>query len=148
MAEIPFDPTEIMVALQDATAEVVQEVANAVLRTVVLASPVGDPTLWQNPKPPPGYVGGSFRKNWQVGVGDAPLGEVEGVDPSGAETIQLGAVAIAGLVKGTDDIVYIANNLPYGNRLNNGHSTQAPAGFVEQAVAAGVAGTGSGSAVL
>ncbi len=30
--------------------------------------------------------------------------------------------------------VYIANNLPYIKPLNNGHSKQAPAGFVEAAI--------------
>lgn len=36
------------------------------------------------------------------------------------------------------DTAYIANNLPYIRRLNEGHSQQAPAGFVEMAVQSGV----------
>ena len=32
------------------------------------------------------------------------------------------------------DVVHVTNNVPYINRLNYGHSTQAPAGFIERAV--------------
>lgn len=35
------------------------------------------------------------------------------------------------------DVVFIANNLPYIQRLNEGSSTQAPAGFVDAAVVVG-----------
>jgi hypothetical protein len=34
--------------------------------------------------------------------------------------------------------VYISNNLPYIDRLNKGHSKQAPAGFIESAINAGL----------
>lgn len=34
-------------------------------------------------------------------------------------------------------IIYIANNLPYIRRLNEGYSQQAPAGFVERAILLG-----------
>lgn len=30
-----------------------------------------------------------------------------------------------------DDIIYISNNLPYIRRLNDGHSKQAPSGFID-----------------
>lgn len=36
---------------------------------------------------------------------------------------------------GLDDTLYINNNVPYIGDLNNGHSTQAPANFVEMAAA-------------
>lgn len=32
------------------------------------------------------------------------------------------------------DTIYIANNLPYIRRLNDGHSQQAPAGFVDKII--------------
>lgn len=35
------------------------------------------------------------------------------------------------------DIILISNSLPYIKRLNEGHSQQAPAGFVDMAVQAG-----------
>lgn len=36
-----------------------------------------------------------------------------------------------------DDTIYITNNVPYIERLNDGYSAQAPAGFVEAAVQIG-----------
>ena len=36
-----------------------------------------------------------------------------------------------------EDTVFISNNLPYIQRLNNGYSKQAPAGFVEDAIEIG-----------
>ena len=36
------------------------------------------------------------------------------------------------------DSVYIANGLPYIRRLNDGHSTQQPEGFIEKAIQVGV----------
>lgn len=35
------------------------------------------------------------------------------------------------------DTIYITNNLPYINRLNDGYSQKAPAGFVQMAIAKG-----------
>ncbi len=39
---------------------------------------------------------------------------------------------IAGHTAGKE--IFISNNVPYIGRLNNGHSAQAPSGFVEMAV--------------
>lgn len=36
---------------------------------------------------------------------------------------------------GIDDTIFISNNLPYIQKLNEGSSQQAPAGFVEAAIA-------------
>ena len=33
-----------------------------------------------------------------------------------------------------DNVAYITNNVPYINKLNDGHSSQAPAHFVEAAI--------------
>ncbi|MEE4465532.1 hypothetical protein V2S84_25980, partial [Azotobacter chroococcum] len=45
--------------------QVVKKVGIDMLAKIVDRSPVGNPSLWQSP-PPPGYVGGRFRGNWQV----------------------------------------------------------------------------------
>ena len=95
--------------------------------SLVLKSPVGDPALWKH-KPPPGYVGGRFRANWQHGFNVTPSGVVDGVDPTGAGSIEsIGARIDAQSPSG---IHYFANNLPYANALEFGHSTQAPGGMV------------------
>ncbi|HEX2554237.1 MAG TPA: hypothetical protein VHL98_11075 [Microvirga sp.] len=80
-----------------------------------------------------GYVGGRFRANWQVGIGSRPAGVIDAVDPSGQATIAAGSAVIAGL---TDKVaIYLVNNLPYADPLENGHSKQAPMGIVAVTIA-------------
>ncbi len=109
----------------------------AALTAVTLATPVGNPTLWKNPESAaPGYVGGRARFNWQTAIGVQLTGVLEDVDPSGVKTIDRGKDALANYQLGPE--IIITNNVPYIERLNNGHSTQAPAGFVEKAAQAAV----------
>jgi hypothetical protein len=100
--------------------------------SLVMKSPVGDATLWQSP-PPAGYAGGRFRGNWQYGFGSAPTGDLPDIDPSGdTESSALSNVSCGRIREGIkghkiSGIHYIANNLPYAQALEDGHSTQAPA---------------------
>ena len=55
-------------------------------------------------------------------------------DPSGQNAIAEATALVSGVKAG--DTVYISNNLEYIQALNEGHSQQAPAGFVEKAVQA------------
>lgn len=71
---------------------------------------------------------GRARGNWQVGINRPPKGEAERSDPGGGGTIQAGQAALANLPP--YPIVYITNNLPYIERLEHGHSGQAPQGMV------------------
>lgn len=121
-----------------------RRVALAIDQTVVLATPVGNPDLWKHAAPK-GYVGGHARGNWQVGIGIAPEGTLDKVDPTGAEALAAGESAIHGSKPGED--IHITNNVPYIVPLNEGHSTQAPAGFVELAIADGQAAA-RGSSIL
>lgn len=95
-------------------------------------SPVGDAKYWKNP-PPKGYIGGHFRANWQLGVGDMPGGEVAGVVPGGhARRETAGGAALSRIraevpSKASGLIFYLANNVPYAQALEYGHSRQAPA---------------------
>lgn len=95
--------------------------------SVVLKSPVGDPTHWQF-KAPPGYVGGRFRGNWQYGLTIAD-GTTETIDPSGQATI--GAIFAKVDINASGKHHYLVNRLPYGPRLEHGWSRQAPAGMVQ-----------------
>lgn len=98
---------------------------------IVMRSPVGDGNLWKS-KPPPGYVGGRFRANWQYGYGSIPSSELPTIDASGnASTMRINAGVLASPAGG---IHYLVNNLPYAKRLENGWSSQAPAGMVGLAV--------------
>lgn len=90
-------------------------------------SPVGDATYWKH-KPPPGYVGGRFRGNWQLGVETIPQGETGRVDPAGGET--LGAIVREIPTKAAGLRFFLVNNVPYAQRIEDGWSRQAPNGLV------------------
>lgn len=118
----------------------VRKVAVAVDTAVVVATPVDE---------------GRARSNWQVGIGEAPEGVRDAYVPgkdgdTGAanaqQAIEQGKRIIKFYSKG--NTIHITNNLPYIQRLNDGWSAQAPAGFVEKAVVIGVAAAqGAGSLV-
>lgn len=112
---------------------------NAVVRNTVIdvgtslveKSPVGDASAWASP-PPKGYVGGRFRANWQYGnlTGGAgvPMQDLPDIDPTGQASI---ARIVAGVPEDAAGKVHIIkNNLPYAQRLEEGHSKQAPQGMV------------------
>lgn len=142
MATKPFDAVEIIESLENVTEDDVIEIALAALSNVVRATPVGNPTLWQNPgSAPPGYVGGHARRNWNVSL-TSPKGGVVGSPGAGggegaatSEAIGTGRAAIERF-KIPNRRIIIQNNVPYIVPLNNGHSTQAPANFVAKAVQA------------
>tara|TARA_R100001369_G_scaffold16867_2_gene31970 strand:- start:651 stop:1058 length:408 start_codon:yes stop_codon:yes gene_type:complete len=70
---------------------------------------------------------GTARANWQVAIGNVPNGTLELNDETGTATISKVAAEAQGLELG--DTIYLANNLPYINRImNEGWSGQAPAG--------------------
>ena len=90
-------------------------------------SPVGDAKFWKSP-PPAGYIGGRFRMNWQLGIGSVPVGEIDGVDTNG--TIALPRIIAAIPEEAAGHVYYLANNLPYARRLEDGWSRQAPPGGI------------------
>lgn len=82
---------------------------------------------------------GRARGNWQTNVGGAKTGVLERLDatgPVGSNTARTNGGSIAEMVSNTGDAgdkVYMANNLPYAEPLEFGHSqTQAPAGMVRK----------------
>lgn len=76
---------------------------------------------------------GLFRGNWQVGVGTVPIGTLQRLAPGG-ESLGTELAKLEAIESNPRTVVTIANNLPYAERLNSGHSAQAPAGFVEAAI--------------
>ena len=132
--------------------QVVRKTVIDVSTSLVRRSPVGNPALWvslgasyrfmnlagtrrlKRPKlqfrrqPPPGYAGGHFRANWQLGIGSLRLGEVKGRDKSGSSTLKKIVATIPNEAAGK--VYYVANNTPYSETLEDGHSTQAPYGMV------------------
>ena len=133
MATKPFNPREISIQLERELFDDFGETAFAILRNLVGASPVGNPDVWQDPaSAPAGYVGGHFRRNWIVSIGGFNQTELEGEDRNGAVTLAAGKNQIEAFKKlkpGTN--LVIQNNVPYANRLAEGHSRQAAAGWVD-----------------
>lgn len=73
------------------------------------------------------------RSNWWTETG-SPSAPVREADQGAASMAKVQAVT--GQYE-ADQTIYISNDLPYIRRLNEGHSAQAPAGFVESAVQVG-----------
>jgi hypothetical protein len=70
---------------------------------------------------------GRLKGNWQISQGSPATGEVSTTDASGATT----KAAIAVGMGGWGSTTYLANNLPYAQRIEfDGYSRQAPAGMV------------------
>lgn len=117
--------------IEEGATRVVRTVALAADQAVVLGTPVDT---------------GRARSNWLASVGAPRRDTIEPYSPgSGLGTSEggnaQGAIAQAVLATATlqpGQSVFIANNLPYIGALNDGSSLQAPAGFVEAAVQAGV----------
>lgn len=107
---------------------VVRSVALAADQAVVFATPVDK---------------GVARSNWRVSVGTPSVGTIGAYSPGDGLGIGEAANAQAAIAQALAAIaarrpgqsIFIVNNLPYIQRLNDGSSAQAPAGFVEAAVA-------------
>lgn len=118
-------PSAFAGVVEDALTQRSRAIAMALLGEIVLRSPVGNPDLWASP-PPPGYSGGRFRGSHIVSI-DAPVyTQTTKIDKTGAETIAEGQRQLSGLEPFT--VIYIQTNLPYAEKLEDGHSTQAPGG--------------------
>lgn len=111
---------------------VVRKAALAIDQALVLNTPVDT---------------GRARANWQVNVGAPATGDVTVFPPSN-KTDAIGVrgasseFAITAAIEATrgyqGGTIFIVNNLPYIVPLNDGHSKQAPSGFVQNAIIAGL----------
>ena len=83
-------------------------------------------------------AGGLFRGSWLLSNG-APGSRVATTpDPSGASAMAAGVAALAGRTaqqKQTFASIFIVNNLPYAQRLEEGYSRQAEFGVVGPTIA-------------
>ncbi len=79
---------------------------------------------------------GHARANWQVGLVAPITKEIDAEDKEGAATIARNNTLIRAREKRVD--IILSNNVPYINKLNEGSSSQAPAGFIQLAILAAV----------
>lgn len=71
---------------------------------------------------------GRARGNWQVAITAPSRRVLDMSDPSGRETIERGRRELASVK--IPPRIYITNNVPYIERLENGYSRRAPRGMV------------------
>ena len=106
----------------------VQAVGVNVLRNVALTTP---------------WLTGRARFNWQANLDSAPNSSLYANNfggPAGASAaIGRGTPTIMKYQGDTNKSIHITNNLVYIQRLNEGHSKQAPAGYIQKAIRNGVA---------
>lgn len=75
------------------------------------------------------YVGGRFRANWMLGIGQVNTTTTEEKDAGGTATVARIAAAMQDQKAG--GVFYVTNSLPYAQRLEyEGWSSQAPNGMV------------------
>ncbi|EOT5181120.1 HK97 gp10 family phage protein [Escherichia coli] len=74
---------------------------------------------------------GRFRNNNLVSLQHPDFGISDNVDPNGTIAVQRGN----GVISKAENygVIYIQNNLPYAEALENGHSQQAPTGVYANA---------------
>lgn len=118
-------PSAFAGVVEDALTQRSRAIAMAMLGEIVSKSPVGNPSLWKSP-PPPGYTGGRFRGSHIVSIGAPVYTQTTNIDKNGVETVAAGERVLSGLEPFT--VIFIQTNLPYAERLEDGHSTQAPGG--------------------
>jgi hypothetical protein len=96
-------------------------------KSLVDKTPVGDAEYWAHPAPP-GYVGGHARANWSHSEGAHSVKEFDGVDKTGESSNARIAASVP--TRAAGKVHFIQNSVPYIERLEDGHSRQAPNGMV------------------
>ncbi len=76
---------------------------------------------------------GRFRANWITSILAPSSSTTESTDTSGQNAMAAATKQILSAKLG--QTIWISNNLPYAQRLEHGHSQQAPAGMVRITVA-------------
>ena len=126
--------------IQTNSTKVTRQVGIAVLQTVVVATPVDTGRARSNWNTSLVTPSRSVREAYAPGIGGSTGG------PNAQAAISAGR-AVIGSVRSEKTPIWISNNLDYINDLNRGSSAQAPANFVEKAIAVGVAAV-KGSRIL
>jgi hypothetical protein len=116
------DAKAVVKALEEFSAKVVKAITLEITSNLIKSTPVD--TGWA-------------RANWVPSVGTPAGGTVGSPRGVSAGAQAAGQAKVAGY-KITQGNVFITNNVPYILRLNDGSSTQAPSGFIQQAIARGI----------
>ena len=99
--------------------------------TIILGSPVGNPTTWKNPDiAPPGYVGGAYRSAHRISINRITTGD-NGIESQGSTMMRLDGELARFKIGET---LFMTNPLPYATAIEYGHSSQAVYGVYRPAV--------------
>lgn len=106
-------PSAFAITVEKALTSRQKEIASFALQQVIIGSPVDE---------------GAYKGNHRVSVNGVTYEfDPEKVDASGNSTLSEGLSQIGG-ISHPFGVTYIQNNAPYGERLENGWSDQAPQG--------------------
>lgn len=105
-------PSLFMGAVEQDLSKKIRTIAIQCLNEVVMRTPVDT---------------GRARANNQLSIGKPVYASLDAYDKEGGATITEGATRLTGLEPYT--VVYIQNNLPYIERLEDGYSKKAPVGM-------------------
>lgn len=110
-----IDPRKFGDQVKISHRQLCQRIALDIDQRLVLATPVDT---------------GRARSNWLASIGTPRRDQVE---PRSAEETIVEAVGVVDKAP-QFPLIYLSNNLPYIQRLNDGSSKQAPAAFVDTAI--------------
>jgi hypothetical protein len=123
MAEADIQRT--MRAIEQQAERVMKRIGFAVHGELIRATPVD--TGWA-------------RANWQISIGRPTAGAIGSKDNvAGAASAQSAGTARLLVYNVNQGDIWLGNHVPYIQKLNEGHSKQAPANWVERAIRAGIA---------
>lgn len=124
---------------QDDMRDAVVTLGLEAIKGVIFKSPVGNADYWTEEFKVVGeklgwisddYVGGRFRGNWYLTFGAPSAATTDVVDPGGEATMSRNFAEMSAYPEKSWPAIYLANNLPYAERLENGYSKKAPNGMV------------------
>lgn len=119
MGEFSFAMSRFASQTKEKEKIVIRRIAIEVFKRIILGTPVDE---------------GTARGNWQASTITPKEGVLERKDKTGSATIAAMRAEVSGWTPKDDLPAFITNNLPYIQRLNEGHSEQAPPHFIEQVV--------------
>jgi len=107
-----IDPSLFVKQVEEDVGKKLRFISLQLLNEIVMRSPVDT---------------GRFRANNRVTMGSPDYASSASTDKAGGQTLQQGSAVIA---QGKPySVIYIQNNLPYAESLEDGHSQQAPEGI-------------------
>jgi hypothetical protein len=138
MANISFDQFARKTA--ERADKLLRAVGISLFSSVIRDTPVGDPDYWKG-KAPKGYVGGRLRGNWNCSLRAPDVSTIEAPKTYNKakdyRNFPVGQVVINKIENECEkanrkDSLWLANSLPYAQRVEYGWSRQRPDGMVRK----------------